>query len=830
GGPALAGLVPSPEGLVAIFEGSAQELHRISIDMARADLDRDGLTAEEESALGTSDLSRDSDGDGFDDAVERSLATDPASATSLPPALPFEPNAVLAATSYLAMERPRGFDRSECILGRCWSTPGLADVACVREGAGPTRVCIDAADADAPMLEFYAVPSPTREHIFEPAEPVTASSHPSRLRWRVREVASGTTRDVSPPAGVEYMQDPLPVSGDEAFFTIIDQASGAPVSIARWREGSTSVVLARDACARFVGERECGIAIVGHDRARDRLIAAVWSSDGAQIERTWLFLLEGADARYVGEVTSTLPAGASVVALHSLDSGGYVVTLRLADGNAPATAVRLDPYFRPAGTQARVMSSGIAPGLGRFRRGYVATDLIGTLVTPPPSGNACIESRGAAVCFDTTGGGSSDPFFAPAIFPLEWQTVGDALAPGETVGFASRPLLTSYGLGFPADPTLFRVTREGAIAPWIDLARLRSLMDAPTRAALEATRLFVDETRPVRTVAVSPDLTRICLADGQRTLELALDRGRPSLVRLAAADAGEACAYDQDGRLAVIASAPHALRVEGTSYALPDGPISELVRVGQTWVLARAGERALCLGDTASAPEETPVRAVGIAPFLSGIVWLDGEGQGHFAPDAASFCSGAATDRLGPVGFDLWEQASLTSRIPGFLTVSDVALAVRGDGRVLASPRLGEAEDAFPLVLAVSWFPRWESVDGAGARVLDPFRWRYDGAYEGVEVERLSSVAALSYAPGPGPDDDWGYRGRLGMRAAPTAGADAGAADAGTSPTAPPTGCACRVAPIHRGGVAGLALVGLAILLSIESRRASRRRRGAAPR
>jgi hypothetical protein len=41
------------------------------------------------------------------------------------------------------------------------------------------------------------------------------------------------------------------VSGDEAFFTIIDRASGAPVSIARWREGSTSVVLAREACARF---------------------------------------------------------------------------------------------------------------------------------------------------------------------------------------------------------------------------------------------------------------------------------------------------------------------------------------------------------------------------------------------------------------------------------------------------------------------------------------------------------------------------------------------------------------------------------------------------
>jgi hypothetical protein len=505
------------------------------------------------------------------------------------------------------------------------------------------------------------------------------------------------------------------------------------------------------------------------------------------------------------------------------------VTLRLADGNAPATAVRLDPYFRPAGTQPRVMSNGSAPGLGRFRRGYVATDAISTLIVPPPSGNACIESRNAAVCFDTTPGGSNEPFLTPAIFPLEWQTVGDALAPGETVGFASRPLLTSYGLGFPADPTLFRVTREGAIAPWIDVARLRSLMDAPTRAALEATRLFADETRPVRTVAVSPDLTRICLADGQRTLELALDRGRPSVVRLAADDAGEACAYDEDGRLAIVASAPHALRVEGTSYALPDGLILELVRVGQTWVLARAGDPALCVGDAASAPDETPVLAVGIAPFLSGIVWLDGEGQGHFAPDAARFCRGEPSDRLGPDGFDLWEQASLTSRIPGFLTVSDVALAVRGDGRVLASPRLGEAEDAFPLVLAVSWFPRWEPVDGAGARVLDPVRWRYDGAYEGVEVERLSSVAALSYAPGPGPDDDWGYRGRPGARAL-TTGADAGAGpDAGTTPTASPTGCACRVAPSQRGD-SRLELVGLTLLLSIASFRASRRGRGAAPR
>lgn len=825
-GPSFAGLVPAPSGLVAMFDtATVQELHRVSFDPSLTDLDRDGLVVDDETRLGLSDLDRDSDGDGFDDAVELSLGTDPARATDAPPERPFDPRAQLAPTSYLAMERPGGFGRERCGLGDCWETPGLADIACVREGSGPTEICFGPGDDTSLALGQHALPTLDGRFVVEPAEVATS---PSTVRWRVREIATGATRDVTPPAGIAFLERPFALSGSEIYFTVIEPSSGAPVSIVRWLDGVATVVLERTACARFVGERECGIGLVGHDRVTDRPLAVVWSSDGTRVERTWLHRLEASGPRYVGELTQALPSDSTVVAIHSLASGGYVVTSRFVSGLEPPTAARLDPYFRAAGTQTRLLGGGGAPGFGRFRRGHVATDSIIALIVPPASGGSCIEGPGASVCFESTGGGSPTmPFPVSVLFPMEWRTVGDRLEPGELVAFSTSPLVTSYGQNLPRTPTFFRIARDGVISAWIDGARFESLLDADARAALAGVTLFADPHAPVRTLAVSPDRSRLCVADGARTFEIVLSDGVPSRVELADASAGEACAYDASGALAVIAASPHALRSGGTTVSLPDDrPVSSLVRVEDTWILARGGEEAYCVG---ASVEETTVRAVGVAPALGGVVWLDALGQGHFAPTASRFCEGTPSDRLGREGFDLWAESSAASGVPGLLRVSDVTMTVRGDGRVVAYPRLGEARDAFPLALMVSWFPRWEPVDGAGHRGLDPLRRDYPelADHEGVQVERLADVSAIAYVPGPTLEDDWGYRTRPGRAPPSSTVADAGLpldGGPGSTPPPPSSTCACAASsPLAQARSGGAALA-LAALLGLARRRRAARR------
>jgi hypothetical protein len=337
-GPSFAGLVPAPSGLVAMFDtATVQELHRVSFDLALTDLDRDGLVADDETRLGLSDLDRDSDADGFDDAVEISLGTDPARTSDAPPELAFDARAQLAPTSYVAMERPGGFGREQCARGACWETPGLADITCVRGGSGATELCLGPDDDDSLELAQHALPTLDGGFVVEPAE---IPSSPSTVRWRVRERATGATRDVAPPEGIAFLERPFALSGSEIYFTVIDPSSGAPVSIVRWLDGESTVVLERTACARFVGERECGIGLVGLDRVAGRPLAVVWSSDGTRVERTWLHRLETSGPRYVGELTDALPADSTVVAIHTLTTGGYVVTSRLVRGGEPPTAAR----------------------------------------------------------------------------------------------------------------------------------------------------------------------------------------------------------------------------------------------------------------------------------------------------------------------------------------------------------------------------------------------------------------------------------------------------------------------------------------------------------
>jgi hypothetical protein len=821
-GPSFAGLVPAPSGLVAMFDtATVQELHRVSFDLALTDLDRDGLVADDETRLGLSDLDRDSDADGFDDAVEISLGTDPARTSDAPPELAFDARAQLAPTSYVAMERPGGFGREQCARGACWETPGLADITCVRGGSGATELCLGPDDDDSLELAQHALPTLDGGFVVEPAE---IPSSPSTVRWRVRERATGATRDVAPPEGIAFLERPFALSGSEIYFTVIDPSSGAPVSIVRWLDGESTVVLERTACARFVGERECGIGLVGLDRVAGRPLAVVWSSDGTRVERTWLHRLETSGPRYVGELTDALPADSTVVAIHTLTTGGYVVTSRLVRGGEPPTAARLDPYFRAAGTQTRLLGGGGAPSFGRFRRGHVATDSIVALIVPPASGGTCIEGPGASVCFEGTGGGTLMPYPVTVLFPMEWRTMGDRLEPGELVAFSVSPLVTSYGQDLERVPTFFRIGRDGATAAWIDRPRFESLLDPEARAALAGVPLFSDANAPVRTLAVAPDRSRLCVADGARTFEIFLTSGVPTRVALADASAGEACAYDESGALTVIASSPRALRTGGTTIALPDDhPVSDLVRLEDTWILARGGEEALCVG---AVVEETSVRAVGLARALDGVAWLDDVGQGHFAPTASRFCEGAPSDRLGREGFDLWAESSGTSGVPGLLRVSNVTMAVRGDGRVLAFPRLGEAADAFPLALMVAWFPRWQGVDGAGHRGLDPLRRDYLelAEHEGVQVERLAEVSALAYVPGPTLEDDWGYRERPGVpTSAPT---DAGLpldGGPGSSPPPPTSTCACGVIASPASDRDRTAL-GLLLFVALLARRRAGRR------
>lgn len=809
-------VVPATTGTVAVTvqSGSGDRLVRpLVVAPTVLDLDRDGLTRAQEQALGTSDRSRDSDGDGFEDRVEHEGGTSPIDAASVPPTMPFDPTAVLAGSAgimidehdFVTPDTPRsGFSRWLC--------------------QGDT--CLHADRTERPGLPHAALYAMDDTHVYE-----------------IPDVSAGTDTSTAPrvihrwdtPAalGVPMTMPPLPmlslipISDTEALVVLFDPVPtplGIRTLIARIDGPDVTILLdSATACAPMAAARPCGVGLVTWDHVQQRMLAQVWASEAGNYDRRWVFEL-GETARYLAEITDVVGVGSHVTSMTALDTGGFVV--QRINGNAShelqvrMEPIRIDPSFRTATRHPPL--GAIDPFLGGqpFRDGYYGNDAKYFELPPYQEGDSSSGCR-FDVCWTmpSSAGFIMKPQPKTVWSQTEWRTKTDALQPGDVVGFSQTTFRDNDTFSdLPVDSTtaaVVRITADLTVVPWIDRARMATLIRPQDAGTLF---LPVDQEGIVRSLDVSPDRSRICLADGLRVWEIELTDGVPTSMGVAAADAGEACAYREDGALAVVAASPRALRVAGTTVTLLDeAPVGELRRIDGRWVLARGRAASLCIGDDGRTIEAPAAAA--LAAAFGGVLWIPEDGIGYIARSVDAFCAGQAAERL--EDDDVWGaiyENSLSARYA--VSVTSASIAVRPDGLILTQPRgvnLVEAYGELPVpLLLMRWFPSYRAVDGVGIAAVDPLRRVYPGTYAlgGYEVMTLSSVTALDFVDGAPAGTDWGYDDREGEPYVPEPepGSDGGPG----APPAEPSGC-CGAG--GGGAAPSAAACALVVLLSGRRRR-----------
>lgn len=818
----------------------------LRIDPARFDFDLDGLAELSERAAGTDPRRFDTDGDGASDGHEvRLLGTDPLDGAAPQLTAAQRARTRLAPTTMpddwrrLHLEGPIAASRR---IGQDLRVQGAADA-----------VCGYLIDADGDLY-------PEHESCFD-------------------------------EAGEAIGPEPMPVPGaqladDGACLFVERPEQGVVVRIDR--DGTETKVFAGDSISLVA--ISCRVLFV---TALDLTVTRV--VDGAPFvvfDPTRACPVAGDESELqscstqelVPEVGRTvelrplgldLEAGAALFAL-STDRGEALVAIDAARARVVLRAEALDPWRRlqrvfvePGGRRHVLLHDGLGrerrlltlngawaplqlpgPRLERFGlhepEGWFRGALSGTSVArfphvldpenpaDPGCSACCACAPGVMICQPCAG---IDP---PSVVEKEaaafaaWVPVEEGARPGETLFFSTS------GSGFTLEQWgLYRSTAAGAIVPLIEgPAFVAAIAEEAARAALWS-------GAPGAILELQPDSTgrKLCLIDaqdyvpdGERTVwELTLDeQGLPGAVHHVATGDYTGCAYDADGRRALL-TRDGAVTLGGVALPIrAGGEAHSLAFVGDRFI-ARAGGGILCF-DAAGTVTGAAAAIDAFAPGPSGtIFFVSASGVGEVAT-IDGFCAGDGPRARLHDAETIYDAAEFELRFTDYSVFTrNHHLAVRPDGIVLVQagdtqrtegPAAGLMPPPSPLFRLR---PTFEPLTSERIAALEPYRRNVElGCHHTADFSVAGGMATL-----PGGDattfaaaDGWPNFGLAPERLEQPGPGDGGGGGAGGSGAADASaggdsggGCGCH------GGGGGLSALALALALLA----AARRSRGAAP-
>lgn len=210
---------------------------------------------------------------------------------------------------------------------------------------------------------------------------------------------------------------------------------------------------------------------------------------------------------------------------------------------------------------------------------------------------------------------------------FEWVEVDERLLPGEVV--------------FSSAGALMRVNPDEGVAGWMSPADFEARVDEAGLASLEAEGLG-----DMDHIAARSDGGALCMVERLRgrVWEVALDAGLVSMIALVEeGDEARACAYDDEGRLVMLA--PGVLRLPGSEVSLGLTEPVALVRLPDGWLVGEAGAPAVCATDGGSVSALDFEVATIARPVPENVVWADGNGH-FYAAAATSVCGLSKPERM----------------------------------------------------------------------------------------------------------------------------------------------------------------------------------------
>lgn len=813
-----------------------QLVSRLTYVPAMADFDRDGLRADREALLGTSDHRADSDGDGVTDRAEATFfATDPTSAVSTVPAASLRDDIVLGPSTF-SRYLPLGPEDCRPISQL---SPGRVQCKCLVGGGlgacmGPDL--IDIPNITAGVLTLFPHASATT--------PSVAFNLNSTLGWDLITLATGAVQPLPQPFASSN-GSAVPISatqmvvlefnGEAQRLWRIDLAGTAFPVVDRTRLACPIVAnaadLARCGDADLFSAPPEHFDLVGFEPQRQLALVHLRTEQGRTLLGIGASTVEVlADLTYASDGFDVR----SVLSLGHAGSKGYMIAFqgsRNSGGNGPSVLLgmtHLDEGFTETALPKPFLSSA---GAGTFfKRGFVERRYVNYLIEPAPSGCGCMASPGIFVC-------DSCPARLPMFIPLggfvsEWIPVAPPIEKGEVLfwtggrytgisGGVRNPhtgdYVTSYGVGW----ILWRITPVGAVTEWLEEPTFVARLSPADRALLTATPLGA-----ITAMGVSPDGLAICLAESaaSRVWELTLDPATRVLssIRLSSTVAAAGCAYDDAGRLAVVGGSPVAIHVTGGGTHTVAGVTSPsgLHRFGASWIVQAHAESSRCVDDAGIA-RNSNVRVVSISSAPGGLAYVDTDGFGHLT-NAERFCAAMPPlERMTAFGYNIWSALHNAQTFRSTNAVRGV-MAMRPDGvAFLSASDLavgGIANNPQTVVKALfHLFPQLSYVDYT-TRMPELDAFRLVRSVYGLAHLKAANAEAMTIVPGAPVDRDWGYTKRPGdpFTVEPPGGEPP--MDGGTLPPGPDSGGGCCGTTRFSTSVPGLLVL---VLLLVRRRRVS---------
>ncbi len=617
------------------------------------DLDSDGLLAEDETRLGTSPWSADSDGDGALDGAEDLLfgtdPTDPASVIAASPAQDFAPSTLI--NDWVTLAHPETYSPFVFYM--------TSDLRHNHSGTGV--VCV----ADTCYHEEGVALSPKLpDDRDELALMLSGAGYVAPGGGGIRRTTFGQANTDEVSVEIPDAAQTIAVTGDEVYFRA-NTRNG--LEIHRYIEGESLVVVDADrfGCPIVATQAEldsCGdapppagrteVAWAGYDTTRKALIVLAgndtewWLS--AVTTRGQTRILTPGDLGFANLLEAEfVPLSNGQALLRTKPRVPNTHTAR-------PGVMALDERLRPQATAW--------PLAADFRGGPT----LGEGVFSPLTVSYPIYDdggHGGPVCFDEVcvperpGG--------PNIVQYLHTSLGVLWVPRTKTPVAGEAILAVRPRGTSADGGLWRLGPRGEIGPWL----------GPDAFAALSGGAFGDiESSAIAAIGSDADGRRLCLITTVRIsategdsvarvweLSLGADGSPIALTQVAADVTGPvACTYGSDGALAVLAEAPSRLVRGTTTIVLPDLDAPRgLFAFGARFVAVGARDDAQCIDATTGAIRGTGERLAALSRGPGNtIATVDAAGKGALI-DLTALCTGDSRinleDFIRGVGSSLWD-------------------------------------------------------------------------------------------------------------------------------------------------------------------------------
>ncbi|MFO0598089.1 MAG: hypothetical protein U0228_22495 [Myxococcaceae bacterium] len=808
----------------------------VTFDPARADLDLDGLSKDEEDALGTASGDDDTDHDGVNDGVEvQWFGTDPLDAGSRPPKK--EPAWRWGYNAMVALPMPPGpqrgtpacpaHDPGPCIAcresngtirqstGFCQQTGGAPNVTATTRDGKAEFIGVKETNTSTTFIALQRVSSDPV--LFPSSVPVSAADRvyavDENTVYQLGRLASGTRLVRFTPQGSEEL----------SLQTGCPLQRTVPGCVERLRFGPLNSVDLLDT----VGTRP---AVFAH-------VQGSFGEGLVALDETgWHFL---ADVTDVGLLFNGLAFDAKQSELLFVGRGN--LDQRLAE------TWRLGTDFDAHSLRRNELETSYGP----FRplrpdqvlgggHGYPAQRQEEWFVDPEPGGGVmgCVSIGGVTLC--DFGSFPSTPVPVPYV-----SMPPEELMPAEAALRAGDVLLAGYlGTWTTSSPWGFsKLDRRGTLTHWLSEAEFTALIDDAT----ERDALVQSPLQNVISLGISPDGLSVCLVERTiaRVWEVQLDpstRLAAHVRRVPAHFQTRACGYDPQGRV-VTATETEAKR-DGVTLFTGIGGTQSFAWLGDRWAAWGLGRPVQCFDAAGHDDGGLGWDAVAVSPFAGGVAWVDMTGRA-FAGTLDELCNKLNVPRERFVTDDrLTFNEVLSNDVFRPVSRRHIQFTTRGEGNVLISTQASLVMRPDGLGVFGAW-NRWAEGLGFNTPLKGPDatfffepalqpkdlgkRWPQFDAFRRAEFTWTFLAALASpmvLVPGADATGEWGRYGPIQVWApdggwpanvepAGGGGGATGGGGGGTGGGAPnPPGCSC--------GQVDLAALVLGVTLLLR-RRAARR-------